>query len=221
MSDEVRDTHVVPPANAFDEDIEAHLDTMLAGTQRYFQMIGTEINTGDLKQMMLNRTVPNPNTRRIAMPSTTPNNRNTTTGPVRRTSPPVFHTLGPYNFPVFGIPLPMQTVFSPTGVEHFDAMLPFGAFSGARVPRLPAIPEEVIINEEAYSVDELCCIFAGSQEYSEGDICAICHDTLDEMTEENAHVQLLCKHRYHTKCLRQWLREKRNCPTCRDNVNIK
>jgi hypothetical protein len=43
---------------------------------------------------------------------------------------------------------------------------------------------------------------------------------LGEVSADVRHVELLCRHRYHTSCLRSWLQEKRNCPTCRMNVII-
>lgn len=219
MTDEPGDFAHGPSTDPFTEGIEAHLDAMLAGTQRYFQAIGTEINTNELRELMTNRPAPRQAVGVHRVPSPV-DSRPSRVGPVRRPSPPAFHTFGPYQFPAFGVPLPGPPLVSPTGAELFDAVLPFGAFPRLRDPRLPVIPEEYHAGGEVYSIDELCMVFAGDQDYNRDDPCAICQDALGEMSEESPQVQLLCSHRYHTSCLRKWLQEKRNCPACRKNVNI-
>lgn len=42
--------------------------------------------------------------------------------------------------------------------------------------------------------------------------CVIC---MDCMSTENLIVQLPCKHRYHMKCIQEWLKYSKSCPVCR------
>ncbi|KAM4727125.1 E3 ubiquitin-protein ligase TTC3 [Anableps anableps] len=46
------------------------------------------------------------------------------------------------------------------------------------------------------------------------DPCIICHE---DMSPEDTCV-LECRHSYHDKCIRSWLKEKNTCPTCRTHA---
>ncbi|CAH9142210.1 unnamed protein product [Cuscuta epithymum] len=43
--------------------------------------------------------------------------------------------------------------------------------------------------------------------------CAVCLDCLKR--EEEEAVRMPCSHRFHAKCIRQWLRKSHYCPLCR------
>ena len=47
------------------------------------------------------------------------------------------------------------------------------------------------------------------------DECTIC---LDDYDYDNNVVKLICEHRYHKKCIENWLVEKPVCPLCKYNV---
>ncbi|CAK64878.1 unnamed protein product (macronuclear) [Paramecium tetraurelia] len=55
-------------------------------------------------------------------------------------------------------------------------------------------------------------------------ICAICLDSI-AIADMEDRLQLLpviltsCKHKFHEKCLRKWLHEKKECPFSRTNLN--
>ena len=52
---------------------------------------------------------------------------------------------------------------------------------------------------------------------SEPDICAICHETM----EENIYEIPECKHKYHTNCIIDWFRlGKSRCPYCNTNFSV-
>ncbi|CAI9716049.1 RING-H2 finger protein ATL52-like [Octopus vulgaris] len=44
-------------------------------------------------------------------------------------------------------------------------------------------------------------------------ICSICCDSF--RMGENMEILSACLHKYHSPCLAEWLKKKRNCPTCR------
>ncbi|XP_014789051.1 uncharacterized protein LOC106882781 [Octopus bimaculoides] len=44
-------------------------------------------------------------------------------------------------------------------------------------------------------------------------ICSICRDNF--RIGENVEILSACLHKYHPSCLAEWLKKKRNCPTCR------
>ncbi len=44
------------------------------------------------------------------------------------------------------------------------------------------------------------------------DTCAICFDTMTE------GIQLPCNHIYHYNCIKPWILEQHNCPTCRQSI---
>lgn len=41
---------------------------------------------------------------------------------------------------------------------------------------------------------------------------------MDNFQRGDALVELTCDHRFHDRCLREWFRENRTCPVCRDEV---
>ena len=43
-------------------------------------------------------------------------------------------------------------------------------------------------------------------------LCSICLETISSSKEEE---ELECKHKYHTKCIEQWLVRDSSCPLCR------
>ena len=81
---------------------------------------------------------------------------------------------------------------------------------------LPAIEES---KDEEFSVEQLCHVFEGGPEYDASQNCGICLCELGEMHTAK-HVELTCRHRYHSACIIDWLREKRNCPVCRQDVRV-
>jgi hypothetical protein len=55
------------------------------------------------------------------------------------------------------------------------------------------------------------------QQDSEPDICAICHETM----EENIYEIPECKHKYHINCIIDWFRlGKSRCPYCNTNFSV-
>jgi hypothetical protein len=45
------------------------------------------------------------------------------------------------------------------------------------------------------------------------DTCTICQEDIkDDM------VKLVCKHGFHTKCIKEWGMYKQECPTCRNEI---
>ncbi|CAL5395421.1 unnamed protein product [Camellia sinensis] len=48
-----------------------------------------------------------------------------------------------------------------------------------------------------------------------GQLCVIC---LEDFHEERQVMELLCSHKYHSKCLLPWLADHPNCPSCRTPV---
>ncbi|KAI0208487.1 hypothetical protein LSAT2_006833 [Lamellibrachia satsuma] len=51
----------------------------------------------------------------------------------------------------------------------------------------------------------------------EEDPCIICHDEL----ETGPVFKLGCSHRFHKKCIDQWLQRHNTCPTCRELIALK
>ncbi|CAL9225889.1 unnamed protein product [Arabidopsis halleri] len=49
--------------------------------------------------------------------------------------------------------------------------------------------------------------------------CIICLEELSSSSGERRIMNLLCSHSFHKGCLLPWLRRKRSCPTCRDDVH--
>jgi hypothetical protein len=47
--------------------------------------------------------------------------------------------------------------------------------------------------------------------------CCICHETLDDLALRRTSTveTVLCKHKFHGACLRQWVQYNPSCPTCR------
>lgn len=63
------------------------------------------------------------------------------------------------------------------------------------------------------SSTQFCHIHKKSQPCN---LCPICLDAL--IDNENVLKTLLCKHQFHAKCIRQWVRRSRTCPMCRTNI---
>ena len=50
----------------------------------------------------------------------------------------------------------------------------------------------------------------------EGEVCAIClTDLFDQESKTDVSVLIKCSHSFHTKCIVQWLRRSKSCPTDR------
>lgn len=47
--------------------------------------------------------------------------------------------------------------------------------------------------------------------------CIICYD---ELKQKKNIVSLCCKHRFHTQCLKQWMKQSKSCPICREKISI-
>ena len=50
------------------------------------------------------------------------------------------------------------------------------------------------------------------------DICIICQEDYSEVKK---CAELHCGHKYHKKCIRQWLYEKPTCPLCNEGILLK
>jgi len=220
----------------FNQAIEAHVGAMISGTQRYFERVGVEVNAEDIRQELVNavhnNSVHNP------MPQSIHAMRRNSPHPLRRTtSPQLNRILGPYSIPWVGLPLRSQDRPTPSNPPSESPSYPtaFGwenDLLNRVVSALPAIPEDArdhmiwslpATHEEhvsEFSPDEICSIFDGGPEYDSETNCTVCLDELGQMTTETRHVELPCKHRFHTECLKGWLKEHRNCPVCRSTADI-
>ncbi|CAD5328294.1 unnamed protein product [Arabidopsis thaliana] len=49
--------------------------------------------------------------------------------------------------------------------------------------------------------------------------CIICLEELSSSGSERRIMKLLCSHSFHKDCILPWLRCKRSCPTCRDDIH--
>jgi len=220
----------------FGQAIEAHVGAMISGTHRYFQRLGIEINAEDMRQQLLNTVHTNSSHNPITQPLFAP--QRTSPQPLRRTtSPQLNRTMGLYSIPWIGLPLrsqhrptpsnPLAESYSDTNILGWEHDLLNRVVSTLpAIPEdnrdraiwsLPAIPEEHV---SEFSADEICSIFDGGPEYDSETNCTVCLDELAQMSAENRHVELPCKHRFHTVCLKGWLKEHRNCPVCRSTADI-
>jgi hypothetical protein len=202
----------------FDQALDSHFAALLEGTQRYFEKIGIEINTAQLQQMMRQPAgeinfpvIPQADpVRPLARPATV-------LGPARR-SRPEMQVFGPYAMPMLDIPLARHRLRlrPPVQPTLFDVPL-FG------FPQPPGSNYAEGYSDTAhdYSIDQLCTVFEGGAEYEAADDCNICMEELGIMSDQNLHVELLCKHRYHRNCIAKWMSEQRTCPLCRDAIEIK
>ena len=53
---------------------------------------------------------------------------------------------------------------------------------------------------------------------SEKDDCIIC---MDDYLENNKCSELYCGHKYHNKCIAQWMNERKTCPLCNTGFILK
>ncbi|KAL7106015.1 hypothetical protein ACP275_07G084100 [Erythranthe tilingii] len=79
-----------------------------------------------------------------------------------------------------------------------------------------------IINNSCPNYIDNRAATAGEDEEEEGEVCAICLDDLYCPDQSNNHRNinislgiLVCKHIYHSDCIRNWLRVKNFCPMCK------
>ena len=47
--------------------------------------------------------------------------------------------------------------------------------------------------------------------------CSICMN--EYIKEDWVSILVKCKHIFHTKCIKEWLKYKKNCPICREELN--
>jgi len=47
------------------------------------------------------------------------------------------------------------------------------------------------------------------------EICIIC---IDNYEDENIITTLSCNHSFHTECLKEWLKKKKECPYCKNPI---
>jgi hypothetical protein len=47
--------------------------------------------------------------------------------------------------------------------------------------------------------------------------CSIC---LEQQKKHEEWCELICKHKYHKKCIDDWIFQNNNCPICRSTINI-
>lgn len=45
--------------------------------------------------------------------------------------------------------------------------------------------------------------------------CSVCLDTFQE---NDKYIKLPCKHTFHKRCVRRWLRQHNTCPLCRETI---
>ena len=48
--------------------------------------------------------------------------------------------------------------------------------------------------------------------------CSIC---LEKLEKNNSVVILECGHKFHDKCIKNWMKIKKTCPICRKKIKIK
>lgn len=51
---------------------------------------------------------------------------------------------------------------------------------------------------------------------NENEICCICYDHIND----NVHILLECKHRYHLNCINEWIKRENTCPLCKKNITL-
>ena len=51
--------------------------------------------------------------------------------------------------------------------------------------------------------------------YSKNSVCSIC---MEDFTEGEELVLCPCKHCYHERCIKEWLKLKNSCPLCKLNI---
>jgi hypothetical protein len=56
-----------------------------------------------------------------------------------------------------------------------------------------------------------------SQKANNKDSCAICFDDLQTGQMVKA---LACSHKFHSKCINIWLKQKLKCPLCKERINL-
>lgn len=47
------------------------------------------------------------------------------------------------------------------------------------------------------------------------ELCSVCYNDINEDEEIN---QLPCQHCYHVDCIKEWLRQERTCPLCKQEI---
>jgi hypothetical protein len=55
--------------------------------------------------------------------------------------------------------------------------------------------------------------------YFNSNVCIICLDEFKNNT--NDLINLSCKHRFHTQCLKNWIKHNNKCPICREKISIR
>lgn len=62
-------------------------------------------------------------------------------------------------------------------------------------------------------------IIDNNKNYFDSDTCVIC---LEEFkNDKNNLINLGCKHRFHTQCLKDWIKHNKKCPICRQKISIR
>ena len=58
---------------------------------------------------------------------------------------------------------------------------------------------------------------AGSRQDDNKESCAIC---LDDLKTGNMVKALTCSHKFHEKCINNWLKQKLLCPLCKEKIDL-
>lgn len=62
---------------------------------------------------------------------------------------------------------------------------------------------------------------ASKQDAQDGNRCVICMVDFDEATDDQV-VEVACpaKHLFHVECIKEWIKTKAQCPSCRANILV-
>ncbi|KAK3585081.1 hypothetical protein CHS0354_004270 [Potamilus streckersoni] len=87
-----------------------------------------------------------------------------------------------------------------------------GNVSGQQpVPHRPLAPPPGLPASWAFQSGDKFTSLGEREYFEEEDPCVICHE---ELTSQAA-ITLECGHKFHDRCIRQWLHEQSTCPNCR------
>ncbi|WUR02447.1 E3 ubiquitin-protein ligase RNF13 [Vairimorpha necatrix] len=75
----------------------------------------------------------------------------------------------------------------------------------------------VMIFNVFMKVEDINQKFVTKEDINKYDACAIC---LEEYEEDECVYELSCQHRFHDKCISNWFKFNKICPTCKNNLWI-
>ena len=71
------------------------------------------------------------------------------------------------------------------------------------------------INYDGVSIDSLDSIATTySSERNEREVCSICLSNIDNYI----YTELYCGHKFHLKCINEWVRNSKECPLCKRTI---